>query len=72
LLAIQIISNDQNLSGGVAGEGVVRVTYRGRHALMIVQNQAVKAGQEDVERMLAQLEALSREKARKRGVDDGL
>jgi hypothetical protein len=41
-------------------------------ALMIVEHQAVKAGQEDVERMLAQLEALSREKARKRGVDDGL
>ena len=39
---------------------------------MIVQNQAVKAGQEDVERMLAQQEALSREKARKRGTGDGL
>ena len=41
-------------------------------ALMIVQNQAVKAGQEDVERMLAELEALSREEARKRGTGDGL
>jgi Phosphopantetheine attachment site len=41
-------------------------------ALMIVQNQTVKAGQEEVERMLAELEGLSREEARKRGAGDGL
>jgi hypothetical protein len=41
-------------------------------AIMIVQNQAAKAGQEEVERMQEELEGLSREEARKRGTGDGL
>jgi acyl carrier protein len=40
-------------------------------AVMIVQNQAKKAGQGDVERMLAELEALSSEEAKSRAAGGG-
>ena len=40
-------------------------------AVMIVQNQAKKAGQGDVERMLAELEALSSEEAKRRAAGGG-
>jgi acyl carrier protein len=73
LLAIQIISRViRTFQVELPVRALFESPTAADMALMIVQNQAVKTGQENVERMLAELEALSREEARKREAGDGL